>query len=77
MRNLRFPSPRSKTLTRMRIGSLTDLWFMSLGRAIVALYVITFLAAVILARTLSDKQLGQTEISGADPHATMPSSSID
>ena len=77
MRNLRFPPPRSKTLTRVRFGSLTDLSFMSLGKAIVALYVITFLAAVISARTLSDKQLGQTEISRTDPHATRPSSSID
>jgi hypothetical protein len=50
---------------------------MSLGKAIVALYVITFLAAVISARTLADKGLGQTEITGVDSYSTRPSGSID
>lgn len=77
MRDLRFPPPRSKTLTRIRLGSLVNLSFMSLGKAIVALYVITFLAAVMSARTLADKDFGQTEISGADSHTTRPSSTID
>jgi hypothetical protein len=77
MRDLRFPPPRSKTLTRIRVGSLANLSFMSLGKAIVALYVITFLAAVISARTLADKNLGQPEISGVDSQASRPPSFLE
>jgi hypothetical protein len=77
MRDLRFPPPRSKTLTRIRIGSLANLSFMSLGKAIVVLYVITFLAAVISARTLTDKNLGQPDIPGVDSHAPGPSSFLE
>lgn len=61
----------------MRVGSLTNLSFMSLGKAIVVLYVITFLAAVISARTLADRELGPPEVSGVDPHTTGPSRIID
>ena len=77
MRNLRFPPPRSKTLTRIRVGSLANLSFISLGKAIVILYVITFLAAVISARTLVDRELGQPDVSEVNPHSTGPSRIID
>lgn len=77
MRNLRFPPPRSKTLTRIRVGSLTNLSFISLGKAIVILYVITFLAAVISARALVDRELGQPDVSEVNPRSTGPSRIID
>jgi hypothetical protein len=61
----------------VRPGALVQPSTISLGKAIVVLYIITFLAAVISARTLADKKLRQIEIPGVDPHATAPSSVID
>lgn len=77
MRDLRFPPPRSKILSRIRVGTVANLSFVSLGKAIVALYVITFLAAIISARTLADSQLGQAEIPGVDSQPPRPTSCID
>jgi len=44
----------------------------SLGRAIVALYLLTLLTAVISARTLAENELGEPGPPGIAPHATAP-----
>jgi len=42
----------------------------SLGRAIVTLYIITLLAAVISARTPAENELSQPGARGVEPHET-------
>jgi hypothetical protein len=77
LKYLRFPSSPPKAPSWGRSRVLIQPLTISLGKAIVVLYIITFLAAVISARTLADKKLHQIEIPGVDPDATVSSSVND
>ena len=77
LRNLRFPPRHSMSPTRAQVGTLSKWSFISLGRAIIAFYIITLLTAFISARTLAENELGQPLIPGVEPHATAPSAVDD
>jgi hypothetical protein len=57
----------------MRLKPHRQSSIISLGRAIVVLYLITLLTAVISARAQAESELGQQGAQGAETHETTPS----
>jgi hypothetical protein len=71
---LRFPPSPSPNPNRVWTTTLIRPSAISLGRAIVAFYIIVLLTAVIWARSPVEKEPVQPEVRAVDSHQTAPSS---